>query len=102
MVAPIATALSLSNRPFLIATLSCLSSRAKPRDLQFSGPFVEMFIGWSELCKIASSKYIRTQHKPEPHIPAKPLHVIRPPGIVVQTKMHSLREIRLLPGEIDR
>jgi len=37
------TALSLGNGPFLTATLSFLSSRAKPRDLQFRGPLVEMF-----------------------------------------------------------
>jgi hypothetical protein len=33
-----------------------LSSRAKPRDLQFYGPFLEMFIGWSgEFCEVSSS-----------------------------------------------
>jgi hypothetical protein len=36
-------ALSFSNRPLLTTTLSYLSSRAKPRDLQFRGPFLEMF-----------------------------------------------------------
>jgi hypothetical protein len=37
-----ATALSFSNRPLLTTTLPFLSSRAKPRDLQFRGPFLEM------------------------------------------------------------
>jgi hypothetical protein len=36
-------ALSLGNGPLLSATLSFLSSRAKPRNLQFYGPFLEMF-----------------------------------------------------------
>ena len=36
-------ALALGNGPLLSATLSFLSSRAKPRDLRFRGPFVEMF-----------------------------------------------------------
>jgi hypothetical protein len=50
------TALSLSNRPLLTTTISYLSSRAKPRDLQFYGPFLEMFIGWSgEFCEVSSS-----------------------------------------------
>jgi hypothetical protein len=40
---PYATALSLRNSPFLTTTLPFLSSRAKPRDLQFCGPFLEMF-----------------------------------------------------------
>jgi hypothetical protein len=35
------TALSLGNDPLLSATLSFLSSRAKPRDLRFRGPFLE-------------------------------------------------------------
>ena len=50
----------------------------------------------------APSNLIRPQNKPEPHIPTKPLHVIRPPRLVVQTKMQSLRKIRLLPREINR
>jgi hypothetical protein len=33
----------LSDRPFPTITLSFLSSRAQPRDLQFRGPFLEMF-----------------------------------------------------------
>jgi hypothetical protein len=37
------TALSLRNCPFLTTTLPFLSSRAKPRDLQFCGAFLEMF-----------------------------------------------------------
>src|SRR5258706_15483704 len=36
--------LPLTNRPFLTMTLSFLSSRAQPRDLQFRGPFLEMFL----------------------------------------------------------
>jgi hypothetical protein len=40
---PYATALPLRNCPFLKATLPFLSSRAKPRDLRFCGPFLEMF-----------------------------------------------------------
>ena len=35
------TALALGNGPLLSTTLSFLSSRAKPRDLQFRGPFLE-------------------------------------------------------------
>jgi hypothetical protein len=35
----------LSNRSLFAATLSFLSSRAKPRDLRFRGPFMEMFFG---------------------------------------------------------
>jgi hypothetical protein len=38
------TALALGNGPLLSTTLSCLSSRAKPRDLQFRGPLLEMFL----------------------------------------------------------
>jgi hypothetical protein len=48
------TALALGNGPLLSATLSFLSSRAKPRDLQFYGPFLEMFsdlIHFSEMQK---------------------------------------------------
>jgi hypothetical protein len=42
--APASTAaLSFSNGPFPTSTLSFLSSRAKPRDLQFYGPFLGMF-----------------------------------------------------------
>jgi hypothetical protein len=41
---PLTQALSSSNRPFPTTTLSFLSSRAKPRDLQFYGCFVEMFL----------------------------------------------------------
>jgi hypothetical protein len=37
-------ALSLDNRPFPTTTLSYLSSRAKPRDLQFSSPATDP--GW--------------------------------------------------------
>jgi hypothetical protein len=37
------TALALGNGPLLSAALSFLSSRAKPRDLQFRGPFLDMF-----------------------------------------------------------
>ena len=44
------TTLSFGNRPLLTTTLSYLSSRlprravgAKPRDLRFRGPFLEMF-----------------------------------------------------------
>jgi hypothetical protein len=35
------TVLSFGNGPLLTTTLSYLSSRAKPRDLRFRGPFVE-------------------------------------------------------------
>ena len=42
---PLATALSFGNRTLFTTTLPFLSSRAKPRDLQFRGPFVEMFFG---------------------------------------------------------
>src|SRR6267154_2071391 len=37
------TALSLGNGPLRARTLSFLSSRAKPRDLQFHGIFLEVF-----------------------------------------------------------
>jgi hypothetical protein len=37
------TALSLSNCPFLSTALPFLSLGAKPRDLRFCGPFLEMF-----------------------------------------------------------
>jgi hypothetical protein len=36
------TALPLGNGPVLTTTLSFLSSRAQPRDLQCHGPFLEM------------------------------------------------------------
>jgi hypothetical protein len=48
---PSATALSLGNRPFLTTTLSYLSSRAKPRDLRFRGPFLEMFFDRPQLLR---------------------------------------------------
>jgi hypothetical protein len=38
-----ATALSFSNRSLLTTTLS-FCHQAKPRDLQFRGPFAEMFL----------------------------------------------------------
>ena len=41
--------LSSSNRPFPATTLSFLSSRAQPRDLQFRGPFLEMFLSGATL-----------------------------------------------------
>ncbi len=37
------SALSLGNGSLITTTLSFLSSRAKPRDLQFRGPFLAMF-----------------------------------------------------------
>jgi hypothetical protein len=42
-VVDVSTALSLGNGPLLSATLSFLSSRAKPRDLRFYGFFLETF-----------------------------------------------------------
>ncbi|MDX6456835.1 MAG: hypothetical protein QOE55_532 [Acidobacteriaceae bacterium] len=41
------TALPLGNGPVLTTTLSFLSSRAQPRDLQCHGPFLEMFFSCS-------------------------------------------------------
>jgi hypothetical protein len=40
---PFPAAVSFSNRPLFTTTLPFLSSRAKPRDLQFRETFVEMF-----------------------------------------------------------
>jgi hypothetical protein len=40
----LATVLSFGNDPLLTTTLSYLSSRAKPRDLQFYGPFLEKLL----------------------------------------------------------
>jgi hypothetical protein len=39
---------SSNNRPLFTTTLSFLSSRAKPRDLQFSGPFLETANSYSQ------------------------------------------------------
>jgi hypothetical protein len=140
---PLATALSIST------TLSYLSFRAKPRNLQCASipprfpranlppiatepicPPMPLFLSPDTCCSLGakptcpgvpwihlrsadlswncfltpvqSSPRVRPQNKTEPHIPTEPLHVIRPPRIVVQTKMQPLRKIRLLSREINR
>jgi hypothetical protein len=43
VVSRLGSVVSVGNRPLPTTTLSFLSSRAKPRDLRFRGPFLEMF-----------------------------------------------------------
>src|SRR5215471_427889 len=40
--------------------------------------------------------------KPEPHIFTEPLHVVRSPAIVEETKVESLGQIGLIPREVHR